>query len=121
MKIERPDWDSFHGSDTLNDTYVSELQFWFDKNVEPINKMLEEGIEVEGQRVRRTDGGEEFWKFLSGKPLYETHKALLINIQPIECEHEPVSSDWTVVDDQFVGPCKHCGKKLKAKWEVDER
>lgn len=53
---------------------------------------------------------------------FDTHRALLINIEELPkkpCKHEPITytagydSDWTKPE------CKHCGKKLKAKWEAE--
>ena len=69
MRIERPDWKRM-GSPFLA---KSTLDRWFDDVVEPINKMLSEGVEVVGDY---TDSG--YWVYDTDKP---THKALLINIE----------------------------------------
>ncbi|MCP3684565.1 MAG: hypothetical protein GY861_18010 [bacterium] len=72
-KIERPDWAKVNfplgGEDNLNR--------WFDNNVEPLNKMLDEAVEVYTSDL---NDREETW---ARRPYGDTHKALLVNIQPI--------------------------------------
>jgi len=49
---------------------------------------------------------------------YHTHTAVLFDIQEIqrECvEHEP---SYALSNGQEYTECKHCGKKIVAKWEV---
>lgn len=49
-----------------------------------------------------------------------THRALLINIEEIKrepCEHEPMRSCGGPKAFYSENECKHCGVKLKAKWE----
>lgn len=55
-----------------------------------------------------------------------THRALLIDIEPIEkkpCEHEPMWSNkipgWNHAPESDA-ECRHCGAKLKARWEAAE-
>lgn len=105
------------------------------------NKLLEERSErVYG--IRRQPGSGCFIE--SGPSVIDTHTALLINIEELpkkECEHEPdvyeAKVSWvggpydpSIKDfnrteitsySQLVtsGKCKHCGLKLKAKWEVE--
>jgi hypothetical protein len=53
---------------------------------------------------------------LNGNP---THKAYLVNVQPIEpevCEHYPASGQ----DGQKVIICKYCNKKFRLKFESVE-
>lgn len=59
----------------------------------------------------------------------DTHRAILFNVEPIEkmpCEHEPqINNDpgrFGVSIPYNVGQplCRHCGAKLKARWEVGE-
>lgn len=60
-----------------------------------------------------------------------THRAYLIGIEeikPKECEHEPLEAKVTTgpytlsvtFDYSTNSKCKHCGVKLKAKWEPVE-
>ena len=80
MKIEKPNWES--GYYPSLDTNIV-FQDWFKENVEPVNKMLSEGVEVEGHYDKEckawymSSNGEE-------TSLGATHKALLINIQEIK-------------------------------------
>jgi len=81
MKIERPKWQSMLDTGPPYSNPLDDLNRWFDKYVEPVNKILSEGIEVSGHRQR------EGW--LMGSLLDEnndgdTHKALLINIEPLK-------------------------------------
>lgn len=55
----------------------------------------------------------------------DTHRALLIDIEPIEkkeCEHDPIWINkipgWNHAPDSGA-ECRHCGVKLKATWEAD--
>lgn len=86
MKIERPVWCEFVGTIPTSISY--DLNKWFDTHVEPINKMLSKGVEV-----HKTSGSLKYcWLdkpidamgFVQGN--YPTHKALLINIEPIKQE-----------------------------------
>lgn len=74
MRIEKPNWP---GSEWLGG--MSErFNAWFDKEVEPINGLLSEGGEVYGENdgCWFDDGAQD--------ERINTHKALLINIQPIK-------------------------------------
>lgn len=78
MKIERPDWKKEIWKDLGS---WRPLNVWFDQHVEPINKMLSEGVEITCHRNSFTS--QDSW--YATKNLYEaTHKALLINIEPIK-------------------------------------
>ena len=79
MKIERPFWG--RGSEEkpgLGPINAPAFYKWFDKYVEPVNKMLADAIEV-----YRIESSPAYT--LSPTP-GDTHKALLINIQPIRKE-----------------------------------
>lgn len=82
MKIERPDtWCASYGA--------IEFYQWFDKHVEPINKMLAEGVELRSALNAPEEefvvNSKEWWFGESAIGFARgTHKALLINIQPIE-------------------------------------
>ena len=92
MKIEKPLIN--RSPDNMSWSLpIGYFDIWFDEHVEPINKMLSEGVEVYGSNNRPLDG----WNQKS----YEstTHKALLINIEPIKKETkgeacERLLSDW---------------------------
>lgn len=82
-------------------------------------EMLRGGVELSGSRFN------DVWELsetICGKPLPgHTHKCFAINFEEIkrECvEHEPALDDWTVKKGKWIGECKHCNKKLTAKWSV---
>ena len=76
LKIERPDWSIF------TDGLGRDLDKWFDKDVEPINKMLESAVEVYAYGL---SGDKRFsWSSTRGKK--DDSKALLINVEPIKQE-----------------------------------
>lgn len=78
MKIERPDWMLHY--DMKENVKVSCVHEWFLREVEPINKMLSEGVETTGFKDD-TYG----WVFgVDPDRQIDTHKALLIGITPIE-------------------------------------
>ena len=88
LKIERPDWDDLYietpGKGSLNmsisDQEIRILNRWFDQHVEPINKMLAEGVEVYGY-----GDDKSIWQKPEHHDMHEvTHKALLICIEPLE-------------------------------------
>ena len=61
----------------------------------------------------------------SGRHTDNTHTALLIDIQPLKkepCEHEPMllSECHSEMPPLTIYNCRHCGAKLKAKWEAAE-
>lgn len=105
MKIERPDWNGFFGiSDKLG------VEAWFNDKVEPINKMLSEGVEVFVPKdFKDPDGG--FWG--KNKQSFDTHKALLINIQPIKKETaEDVLRD--ILENEVLTPGGATERRAKA-------
>lgn len=65
-------------------------------------------------------GDKEVWSTEHSED-HDTHLARLFNIEEIKkcVEHEPKffnTHGFPLWDGKEV-PCKHCGKKLKAKWE----
>lgn len=87
MQIKRPDWEAliYHCRDGLNLDLVTVLNKCWDAEAEPINKILAEGVEV----TTYTEKGLDFanWVAPLDRPgATPTHKALLINIQPIQKE-----------------------------------
>jgi hypothetical protein len=85
MKIEKPDWSQMCQSGGRIHNFWKSLDEWFEREVEPINKMLSEGIEVQGNISLHPDKGYSFSGGVIGKH-NPTHKALLINIEPIKKE-----------------------------------
>lgn len=79
MKIEKPDWYKL----THSKVYPFEvLDQWFQENVEPVNKMLEDAVEMVGDAEDFSCGS---WIRRNGQVSTDrTHKALLINIQEIK-------------------------------------
>ena len=91
LKIERPDWRAHECSpDSVRSEchlliHINDLDEIWDTYVEPINKLLSEGVEVVG-RVKNIDGGltnKKYWCATQIENCDETHKALLINITEI--------------------------------------
>lgn len=88
------------------------------------NRIVKERIFDKGVRVTYR---EEFPQIVvNHKPVegYDTHRAMLINIEPIEkpkcVEHEPSFTEngyWREPKNPAV--CKHCGVKLKAVWQEE--
>lgn len=86
MKIERPAWYDMapFKKKPWND-YVESLNHWFTTHVEPINKMLSEGVEV----ISADSKSSNWWTKCSNIESEEVawvRKALLINITPIKRE-----------------------------------
>lgn len=76
MKIERPLWEAL--PDIEADSWTVALNRWFQEKVEPINKMLDEAAVVYGNGIKNV------WS--EGQLGHDTHKALLIQIEPIKKE-----------------------------------
>lgn len=87
-KIERPNMDIIGWTNTA--TRWDKFQEWFDEHVEPINKMLAEGVAMQARLGNHGDdpmGSEnKIWYCSTNSTYMDTHKALLINIQPIKKE-----------------------------------
>lgn len=77
MKIERPDWYEVLEVKTIANIYKTHLNRAWDKAVGPVNKMLSDGVEV--TTANGSDWNDEY-------AINLTHKALLINIEPIKEE-----------------------------------
>ena len=89
MKIERPDWCySLMPYDLKQEQFdAAEMYFnkWFDTYIEPINKMLSEGVEYRLEKINSK-------YFLYNAPpdaQGHTHTGMLINIK----EKEPIKQD----------------------------
>lgn len=77
-KIERPDWENILESQTIRRHLVAVLNGWFNWNVEPVNKLLEDAVEVYSDSKRA-------WSTHPDDALIgNTHKALLIDVQAIK-------------------------------------
>lgn len=128
-KIERPDWESLNfdivqtsadGSSFIL-TPKDRLDKWFDEYVDPVNKMIDEAVEVYQKRPC-TDG---LWYPAMHKESY-THRALLINIQPIKQETcADVLRDFlTVKDDVYgssvYGPWKYLFERARLALEREQ-
>jgi hypothetical protein len=93
LKIERPRLNKFlipvatgpdSGMERISHIKSKDFKEWFDNCVEPINKILAEGVEVTCYKEHY----EERVKWCASEIMLDckTHKALLINIQPIKEE-----------------------------------
>ena len=106
MILKRPEFSTYH-----------ETEFYLCSDV---NKWLDQAYAIlDKARVVYGDDlvGGLGWFEQPGKT--DMHKALLINVEPIEekeCRHELANVVW--INDGF--KCRHCGKKLKPTWEVIE-
>jgi len=98
MKIERPDWLNLL---PMSDTHIrSALNEWFTEHVEPINKMLSEGVSVTGYQ----NDIATVWRDERSNCKNGTHKALLINIEPIKQETcADVLRDLVKIDKYCMG------------------
>lgn len=100
MKIEKPDWLELlnYGPTGFNLETESILDTWFRRNVEPVNKMLSEGVEVYSYE---NESGWVVRELNNSGDLEE--KALLINIQPIVRETaEDVLRDYLETEEESI-------------------
>lgn len=82
LKIEKPVWMRLLTSQpAIIHRRINELDTWFKEHVEPINKMLAEGVEV-----RTCELDKSAWYNFNEPVKTDRYKALLINIQPIKQE-----------------------------------
>ena len=145
LKISRPQIFFLENQSYERD----ELDEWFNENVEPINKILSEldsackkvgienlaslakgvrqGVEVSGESRERTDGLWNMHETVVGEALpNHTHKALLINIEPIKQETPQEFFQWILDNaekakqnlemDSFINECnRRCRALLEKK------
>jgi hypothetical protein len=78
-KIERPLW-------LTNNVLTVTFYQWFDKHVEPVNRAIENAVDVYGNVYEPYKGEVNCSTFDVAKCNTNTHRALLINIQPIKKE-----------------------------------
>lgn len=96
LRIKFPAWVGYMTEQGTEPTYhhhqfQKQFENWWHREVEPINKMLSEGVEVTGC----VPPGEKETLWSHKGISKDTHKALLINIQPIEKDTpEKVLRDW---------------------------
>lgn len=111
LEIKFPDWVDYlteQGTEADRKDYAFQKRIndWFKENVEPINKLLREGVEVYGQP------GSMLW---SDNNLHtHTHKALLINIQPIKQKTREEKLEDALKD--FVEAYPHFDKSLQPQF-----
>ena len=93
MQIEKPDFKEL----LLSNFPVTDINSWFDSKVEPINKMLAEGVEIY-QELKLMDSLWDTDKD-SHNMKFDT-KALIINIRPIKREtKEDFIRDWIAYEE----------------------
>jgi hypothetical protein len=78
-EIEKPDWEMLCDMNLTSHARY-ELDRWFHRNIEPINKMIREAKEVTGW----LDNPNEKLFFGEVHSSDDTHKAYLIGIEPIK-------------------------------------
>lgn len=81
-KIEKPDWNTM-GTYIMR-SHRLELDKWFSKHIEPINKMLDEAVEVYECKDEPEHSSGNWYQY--PKDCLKINKALLINIQPVKKE-----------------------------------
>ncbi len=74
-------------------------------------------LEERAKKMYRERNGE--WKDFK-ECLGPWDEALLIELPKRDCEHEPQWGLHPRMDAIHNNRCKHCGTRLKAKWEVCE-
>ncbi len=91
LRIEKPDWGTgyfipleFKDNWEVGKVIQGVLCNWFNEHIEPINTLLENGVEISG--FHETDFDKPFmnWSDLPYNPKHDTHSALLINVQEIK-------------------------------------
>ena len=111
QKIERPNWAELVC--TNFDDSMFELTYWFDTDVEPINKLLSEGDEV-------YIGYSGIWTYKQNEA--SEQKALIINPQPIvkwecPCGEKAMFAD---TEDCRTPLCHRCAVEIKAALERED-
>ena len=92
MKIERVIWANISGGECGVNQRA--FDYWFDECVEPINKMLSEGVEVYGTSNLTYSNYDSRLNFNRT----DHHSALLINRQPIKRKSREQQLEEFVVD-----------------------
>lgn len=98
-KIKRPYWDLTG----LVDWQLKGSVFtkWFDENIEPINRALDEAVKVYAHKAFETDEEGNVYYWGKDPSVGDKYKALLINIEPIKKETaEDVLRD--IVEDNYL-------------------
>lgn len=89
---------------------------WFEEHVEPVNKILENSAEVYGSICGKADRWSMFEKPHKKSP--HTHKALLINIEPIKKDAaEDVLRDLLASEEIFMSVDLY--ERAKAVLEIE--
>jgi len=85
MKIELPDWSYYSPG-------VDGFLEWFDEHVDPINKMLAEGVEIYQEQTLM----DSLWDTDKKAPNMKfTRKAILIDVKPIQKDTaQDILKDW---------------------------
>ena len=106
MKIKKPHYDGFYPS-LYGDTV---FEAWYNEVCEPINKMLSEGVEVCGYVTEDHVSMHENHNAGSS----DTHKALLINIEPIKQDSVEQFLKDIIQDENIesIGSLRSRAKKL---------
>lgn len=116
MKIERPDWYPMlgigNGPRYTERVSREKLDQWFDNHIEPINKMLADGVEVYGYNDVSVEYEGEGWCFAQSEAPNDTHKALLVDIQSIRKKSREQQLE------EFVKEYQDLSKSIKLKPEL---
>lgn len=97
--------------------FIATLKNWYELGYEQAkNEMLSSATVVYGIYL---DSLEPIWG--NDKVLNPTHKALLINIEPIvkePCSHDPGFPKSSEYNSNHETKCIYCGVELVAEWKV---
>jgi hypothetical protein len=107
LEINRPDWDfmlaladtkSVSVGKSYRDAFKDQMDDWFNEHVVPINKLLSNGVKVTGVN-------DDGYYFDHHRSRGDTHKALLINVQPIyeESAEQVLEDIFTSMDRESRG------------------
>ena len=96
--IEKPDWKRFFCYGTTKQENIKHLDNWFKNCVEPANELIRNGVEVNVLCLNPHMPTSCFKTVPNDEDA--THKALLINIEPIEQDsYEKLVRDIVDMDD----------------------
>lgn len=85
MKIKEPDWKRLIVTEGEHTPELLNLNVWFAENIAPYEFYKpEDAVEVYGRRNEMQDN--MYFNFDEKEYIIDTHKALLINIEPIKKE-----------------------------------
>ena len=89
-KIEKPNWISEYANFSIPGISLTTFHDWFEYYIEPLNKLLDGVVEVYAEQGGYSSAN---WTQLKSPHFRDTHKALLINIEPIKKIKQETAED----------------------------